>query len=82
MMNLKNFMQENLTTAFEIVPDVLILNVIANDTVHGLDVDTTNIQQTTLQTVSEYTLENDILTVSGLSLNTNTVNILGTEEEI
>lgn len=79
-MNLKIFMNENSPTAFEIVPDVLILNVIVEDVVHGLDVDTSEVQQTQLQTVSEYTLENDILTVAGLSLNTAEVNILGTDE--
>jgi hypothetical protein len=56
------------------------LNVIVGSVTYGLDVDTSNIQNgTRLETVSEYTLENDILTVSGLSLNTNDVDILESE---
>lgn len=82
-MKLKNFLEKNTPTAFEIVPNTLVMNVMVGDAIYGLDVDTTNIQNgTQLQTVSEYTLENDILTVSGLVLNANDVNMLGMEEEI
>jgi hypothetical protein len=79
-MKLKNFLQENPQVSFEIIPNILILNVIVGSVTYGLDVDTSNIQNgTRLETVSEYTLENDILTVSGLSLNTNDVDILESE---
>lgn len=79
-MKLKNFLQENPQVSFEIIPNILILNIIVGNVTYGLDVDTSNIQNgTRLETVSEYTLENDILTVSGLSLNTNDVDILESE---
>ena len=79
-MKLKNFLQENPQVSFEIIPNILILNVIVGSVTYGLDVDTSNIQNgTRLETVSEYTLENDILTVSGLSLNTNDVDVLESE---
>ena len=79
-MKLKNFLQENPQVSFEIIPNILILNIIVGSVTYGLDVDTSNIQNgTRLETVSEYILENDILTVSGLSLNTNDVDILESE---
>jgi hypothetical protein len=79
-MKLKNFLQENPQVSFEIIPNILILNVIVGSVTYGLDVDTNNIQNgTRLETVSEYTLENDILTVSGLSVNTNDVDVLESE---
>lgn len=79
-MKLKNFLQENPQVSFEIIPNILILNVIVESVTYGLDVDTSNIQNgTRLETVSDYTLENDVLTVSGLSINTNEVDVLESE---
>lgn len=80
-MNLKTFMQEKNVTAFEIIPDILILNVVVGEAVHALNVDTSNIQNgTELVRVQEYSLENDILTVENLSLNTNEIKMLGIDE--
>lgn len=77
-MILKTFMQENNVTAFEIIPDVLILNVVVGEAVHALNVDTSNIQNgTQLVRVSDYAVEGDTLTVAGMSLNTVETEMLG-----
>ena len=80
-MTLKQFMQENQVTAFEVVPNVLILNVVVDQIEYGLDVDTSEIQfGTQLQMVEEFTVEGDILTVGNLTLNTEQTNLLGMED--
>lgn len=80
-MTLKQFMQENQVTAFEVVPNVLILNVAVGQVEYGLDVDTSEIQfGTQLQTVEEFTVDGDILTVGNLTLNTEQTNLLGMED--
>lgn len=77
-MTLKQFMQENVVTAFEVVPEVLILNVEVDGTEYALDVDTSNIPfGTMLERVEDFTVDGDILTVAGLALNTSTTNVLG-----
>jgi len=80
-MTLKEFMASNNVTGFEVVPDVLILNAMVNgSTPYGLDVDTsTLVGGTKLSLVTDFSINNDILTVGNLSLNTNTTNLLGLE---
>lgn len=74
-------MQENTVTAFEVVPEVLILNVEVGDTEYALDVDTSEIQfGTMLERVEDFTVDGDIITVSGLTLNTSTTYVLGITE--
>lgn len=76
-------MQENTVTAFEVVSDVLILNAEVNGAEYGLDVDTSNIPfGTMLERVEEFTVDGDILTVAGLTLNTVTTNVLGILESV
>lgn len=80
-MTLKQFMQENQVTAFEVVPNVLILNVAVGQVEYGLDVDTSEIPfGTQLQTVEEFTVDGDILTVGNLTLNTEQTTLLGMED--
>lgn len=80
-MTLKQFMQENVVTAFEVVPEVLILNVEVDQTEYALDVDTSEIQfGTMLERVEYFTVDGDILTVAGLTLNTSTTYVLGIPE--
>ncbi len=76
-MTLEEFMASNNVTAFEIVPDVLILNAIVNGTTpYGLDVDTSSIVAgTQLVSVENYTIDGNILNVNNLSLNITTTNI-------
>ena len=80
-MTLKQFMQENVVTAFEVVPEVLILNVEVDQTEYALDVDTSEIQfGTMLERVEDFTVDGDTLTVAGLTLNTSTTYVLGIPE--
>ena len=80
-MTLKQFMEENEVTSFEVVPDVLILNAEVGEAEYGLDVDTSNIPfGTILQRFDLFSVDGDILTVGGLTLNTETTNMLGMEE--
>ena len=80
-MNLKTFLQENNVTGFEMIPGVIIMNVLVGDTPYAIDIDTSNIQAGTLLTRTEqWTIENDILTVDGISLNTNETNMLSSPD--
>lgn len=76
-MSLKTFLQQNNITSIEIIPNITILNIICNDIIYGLDVDTSNVLANTPLTItSEYIIENDILLVGSLSVDTNTTNLL------
>lgn len=82
-MNLKEFMQNKNITGFEIIPNVLILNIFIDNIPYGLDVDTSNIQAgTQLSKITNFTIDNNILTVDGLSLNIETTQMLTTTENI
>jgi hypothetical protein len=82
-MTLKQFMEENTVTAFDVVPEVLILNVEVDGTEYALDVDTSEIPfGTMLERVEDFTVDGDILTVAGLTLNTSTTNVLGLPETL
>lgn len=76
-MTLKVFIEENPPTAFEIIPNTIILNIISNNQIYALDVDTSNIQSgTQLVTIADYTIENDLLTVENITVNTNEIHVL------
>lgn len=77
-MNLKTFLQENNVTGFEIIPGVLIMSaVVEGSAMYAIDVDTSSIQNgTQLVNTSNFTIENDTLTVDGLSLNISETNML------
>jgi len=82
-MNLKTFLENNNVNAFEIIPNILILNVFVDNTPYGLDVDTSNIQAgTQLSKITNFSIDNNILTVDTLSLNIETTNMLKTTENI
>ena len=77
-MTLKQFLEENTVTGFQIIPDTLIINIITdNDTTNAIDVDTSNILSgTQLVNVNTFEIVGDTLTVSNLTLNTLTTNML------
>lgn len=76
-MSLKTFLQQNNIISIEIIPNVTILNIVCNDAIYGLDVDTSNIPaNTSLIRTSKYNIENDILSVGSLSIDINTINLL------
>lgn len=76
-MTIKEFLQDNTLSAVETVENIII-NLVCGETEYGIDVDTSNIPSGTLTTLrTDYTLINDILSVDGISVNTETTNMLG-----
>lgn len=77
-MTLKQFIQENNVTAYETVNDNLIINVVVGETSYGLDVDTSNIiGGTPVVKFENFTMNGDLLTVDGITINVNETNMLG-----
>ena len=69
-MKLNQFIQENTITGFDVVEGQLVISVNTASSSTGLDVDTSNIPGgMTVKAVSVYTIDSDILTVDGLTLN-------------
>ena len=83
-MTLKEFLEKNNPIAFETIPGQLIINVITgNNIVNGLNVDTSSIESGIVSTrETEFTVENNILTVAGLTLNTVTTTLLGFKDGV
>lgn len=83
-MKLKEFLEENNVTGFELIQNQLIINAITEGgTTYGLNVDTSNIENgTQLTTETEFTIESDVLTVGGISVNTQEVEMLSSTEEV
>jgi len=77
-MKLKDILQKNDVIAFEVIENQRILSVILkNDIRHALNVDTSNILAgTQLTVVDDFSIKNDILTVSNISLNVNEVEVI------
>jgi hypothetical protein len=76
-MTIKEFLQDNTLTAVETV-DNLIINLVCDEAIFGIDVDTLNIPSGTLTTRrTDYTLIDNILSVDTISVNTETTNMLG-----
>ena len=82
-MTLKELLETNDVTGFEIIPGQLIINVIIqNNIICGLNVDTSSIQNgTELIKETQFTVENNILTVAGLTLNTVTTTLLRSKDK-
>lgn len=73
--SLKEFIQENDVTGFELVNNV-ILSVVVDNITYALDVDTSEIPYGMLvQRVNEFIIEEDILSVNNVSININNVNV-------
>ena len=76
MKTLKEFMQENQVTAFDVVNGIII-NVVIGEAIYGLDVDTSNIVVgTKLIKTTEFIVDGDLLTIDGVSINTTQINML------
>ena len=77
-MTLKEFLTDKTLTSVEITEDYnLIYNVYVNRAGYGLDIDTSNVEAGTPLTMREdFTLENDILSIAGISINTAETNML------
>jgi hypothetical protein len=77
-MTLKQFLTERTITAVEITEDYgLIFNVYVEGACYGLNIDNSNVPDgTQLYMREDFTLENDILSVSNISIDTATTNML------
>ena len=77
-MTLKEFLTDKTLTSVEITEQYnLIYNVYVDQAGYGLDIDTSNVVAgTQLYMRQDFTLENDILSVAGISINTAETNML------
>jgi hypothetical protein len=77
-MTLKEFLQDKTLTAVEITEEYhLIFNVYVEGAGYGLAIDNSNVPNgTQLYMRDDFTLENDILSVSGISISTITTEML------
>ena len=74
-MTLKQFIEEKNVTGFEIVSN-LILNVVVGEERYQLDTDTSQLQAgTQLSLVETFTIDGDLLTIDGITVNTTEVNV-------
>jgi hypothetical protein len=75
-MTIKEFLQNKTLTSVEIINN-LIINLIYDDTVFGINVDTSNIPSGTLvNRRTDFTLIGDILSVDDISIDITTTNML------
>ena len=77
-MTLKEFLTDKTITAVEITEEYdLIFNVYVEGAGYGLAIDNSNVPNgTQLYMREDFTLENDILSVAGISLDTTQTNML------
>ena len=77
-MTLKEFLTDKILTSVEITEQYnLIYNIYVDQAGYGLDIDTSNVEAGTQLTMrQDFTLENDILSVAGISINTAETNML------
>lgn len=77
-MTLKEFLTDKTITAVEITEQYnLIFNVYVEGACYGLNIDNSNVPDgTPLYMREDFTLENDILSVAGISIDTTTTEML------
>ena len=77
-MTLKQFLTNKTLTAVEITEEYdLIFNVYIDGSCYGLNIDSSNVPDgTPLHIREDFTLENDMLSVAGISLDTATTDML------
>jgi hypothetical protein len=80
-MTAKEFLEGKTLTAVETV-ETLIINLVIEEAVYGLDVDTSGIESgTTLTRTEDFNITDDVLTSGELSVDLATTNMLGSKEE-
>jgi hypothetical protein len=80
-MTAKEFLEGKTLTAVETV-ETLIINLVIEEAVYGLDVDTSGIEGgTTLTRTEDFNITDDALTTGELSVDLATTNMLGSREE-
>ena len=77
-MTLNEFLLDKTLTAVEIAEDFgLIFNIYIGEVGYGLDIDISNVPYgTSLSIREDFTLENNILSVNGISIDTTTTKML------
>ena len=77
-MTLKEFLTDKTISAVELLEEYgLIFNVYVEGTGYGLDIDNSNVPNGIRLSIREdFTLENDILSVAGISIDTTAINML------
>lgn len=77
-MTVKEYLVGKVLVELEIVPDVVILNLVTDDgKVQGMNVDTSNIpENTVLEDRTDFILTDDIIYCAGLSIDTTTTTII------
>ena len=80
-MTAKEFLEGKTLTAVETV-ETLIINLVIEEAVYGLDVDTSGIEGgTQLTRTEDFNITDDVLTTGELSVDLATTNMLGSNEE-
>jgi hypothetical protein len=80
-MTAKEFLEGKTLTAVETV-ETLIINLVIEEAVYGLDVDTSGIEGgSKLTRTEDFSITDDVLTAGELSVDLATTNMLGSREE-
>lgn len=70
-------MQQNPVSGFEVIENVLAINVISNGVCTELSVDTSNIEAgTKLKTVNEFVVDGDMVYVAGITIDASKVQVM------
>jgi hypothetical protein len=77
-MTLKQFLTDKTLSSVEITEQYnLIYNIYIEQAGYGLDIDTSNVEAGTQLTMrQDFTLDNDILSIAGISIDTTQINML------
>jgi len=83
-MKLKQYMQENTVIGFEVIENEIAFSaILESGSRQALDVDTSSIPNgTQLTAVEDFTVDGDVITVAGITLNTEEVEITTPEERL
>jgi hypothetical protein len=74
-MKLKQFIEQKNVTGFEMASNIIV-NVVCTTELYQLDTDTSQLEGgCKLYLVEDYTIDGDILTVNGISVNMNEIGV-------
>jgi hypothetical protein len=81
-MKLKQYMQENTVTGFEVIENEIAFSVILESGARqSLNVDTSDVPNgTQLSTVTDFTINGDVITVAGITINTEEVEVFSNQD--
>ena len=82
-MKLKQFIEEKTITGFEVIENQIAISIFIDKVPYALNNDTSQIiAGTPLTTVENFQINGDIITVAGIQINTNEIEILTPEEAL